>query len=80
MSVNNNLHKIILFHRKQAGLSCNELAELAGVGKTVIYDLEKGKNTVKWVTIGKILQALNIAIKFQSPLMTAYEESNRKNA
>ena len=79
MTVKNNLSEIILFHRKQAQLSRNELAELAGVGKTVIYDLEKGKKTVKWSTILTILQALNIKIKFQSPLMEEYEKSNRKN-
>ena len=79
MSVNNELHSIILFHRKQAKLSRNELAELAGVGKTVIYDLEKGKMTVKWSTILTILQALNIDINFHSPLMEEYEKSNRKN-
>ncbi len=79
MAVKNELHKIVLFHRKQAKLSRNELAELAGVGKTVIYDLEKGKTTVKWSTILTILQALNISINFQSPLMEEYEKSNHKN-
>ena len=79
MTVKNNLSKIILFHRKQAKLSRNDLAELAGLGKTVIYDLEKGKKTVKWSTILTVLQALNIEISFQSPLMEEYEKSNRKN-
>jgi HTH-type transcriptional regulator / antitoxin HipB len=79
MTVNSELQNIILYHRKKAKLSRNELAELAGVGKTVIYDLEKGKTTVKWNTIFTILQALNINIKFQSPLMEVYEKSNRKN-
>lgn len=79
MTVNNELSKIILYHRKQAKLSRNNLAELAGVGKTVIYDLEKGKLTVQWSTILSVIQALNIKLKFQSPLMEAYEKSNRKN-
>lgn len=75
MAVKNDLHNIVLFHRKQAKLSRNELAELAGVGKTVIYDLEKGKKTVKWLTIITILETLNIHIEFQSPLMNEYEKS-----
>jgi len=79
MTVNIELHKIILYHRKEAKLSRIELAELAGIGKTVIYDLEKGKNTVKWSTILTILQALNIDINFQSPLMKEYEKSKSKN-
>ena len=80
MIVKYDLHKMILFHRKQAKLSRNELAELAGVGKTVIYDLEKGKQTVKWSTIISILDALNIDIKFQSPLMEEYEKSISQNS
>ena len=77
MTAKTELHHIIHYHRKQAGLSRQELAELAGVGKTVIYDLEKGKQTVKWSTILTILQALNIDISFQSPLMEEYEKSDR---
>ncbi len=79
MSVIYELHNVLLYHRKQAKLSRNELAELAGVGKTVIYDLEKGKKTVKWSTITTILEALNIDIVFQSPLMEEYEKSINKN-
>ena len=79
MTVNNEIHEIILFHRKQAKLSREALAELAGVGKTVIYDLEKGKKTVKWSTILAVLHALNIRVLFQSPLMDEYEKSSNKN-
>lgn len=79
MTVNNEIHEIILFHRKQAKLSREALAELAGVGKTVIYDLEKGKKTVKWLTILAVLHALNIRVLFQSPLMDEYEKSSNKN-
>lgn len=75
MPANMNIHHIVLFHRKEAKLSRNELAELAGVGKTVIYDLEKGKESVKWSTILQILKALNIQIQFVSPLIEEYEKS-----
>ena len=79
MTVKNNLQNIILYHRKQAALSRKDLAELAGVGKTVIYDVEKGKKTVKWSSISAILDALNITIKFSSPLIQEYEKSLDKN-
>ena len=79
MAAINELHEIVLFHRKQAKLSREALAELAGVGKTVIYDLEKGKKTVKWLTILAVLHALNIDLLFQSPLMDEYEKSSNKN-
>jgi len=52
-----------------------ELAQLAGIGKTVIYDIEHGKKTVKWSTVISILSALNISIEFKSPLMNEYEKS-----
>ncbi len=70
---------MVLFHRKQAALSRKDLAELAGVGKTVIYDLEKGKQTVKWSSISAILSALNISISFNSPLIQEYEKSLNKD-
>ena len=79
MTVKYQLHNIVLFHRKQAKLSRKELAELAGVGKTVIYDIEKGKKTVRWSTIIMVLDALNISIQFKSPLMDDYERSSNKN-
>jgi HTH-type transcriptional regulator/antitoxin HipB len=60
---------IIKMHRKSAKLSRVQLAEMAGVGKTVIYDIEKGKETVQLDTLRKILKVLNIKMQFASPLM-----------
>ena len=67
---------IILYHRKRAGLSRNELADLAGVGKTVVYDIEHGKATVQYQSLAKVLETLNIRIAFQSPLMNEYQQSH----
>jgi transcriptional regulator with XRE-family HTH domain len=61
--------QIVRLHRKQGGLSRIELAEIAGVGKTLIYDIEHGKETVKFSGLKKVLDALNIKITLQSPLM-----------
>ena len=63
------LANIISRHRKLAGLSQLQLAELAGVGKTVIYDIEKGKVSVKLDTLRKILKVLNIKVTLKSPVM-----------
>lgn len=65
--------RIVQFHRKQAGLSRIALADIAGVGKTVVYDIEKGKETVWLNTLLKILDALNITIFLDSPMMVHYE-------
>ena len=54
------LGNIIKFHRKSAGLNQKALADLADVGKTVIFDIEKGKATVKYNTLLKVLNVLNI--------------------
>ncbi|MDD5261583.1 MAG: helix-turn-helix domain-containing protein [Methylacidiphilales bacterium] len=63
------LKEIIKLHRRVSGLSQAELAKLAGVGKTVIFDLEHGKLSVRYDTLAKILSALNITINLQSPVM-----------
>jgi len=64
-----HIAEIIRLHRKAARLSRIELAELAGVGKTVIYDIEKGKVSVQLDTLTKILKVLNITLVLKSPLM-----------
>jgi transcriptional regulator with XRE-family HTH domain len=63
------LAQIIRLHRKAAKLSRIQLAELAEVGKTVIYDIENGKESVQLDTLRKILKVLNIKIILTSPLM-----------
>ena len=63
------LAEVIRMHRKAAKLSRAQLAEMAGVGKTVIYDIEKGKESVQLNTLRKVLSLLNIKIELTSPLM-----------
>lgn len=67
-SLHHELSLWIIRHRKVAGLSQLELAELAGVGKTVIFDLEHGKPGVRLDILLKVLHALNIDIQLRSPL------------
>lgn len=63
------LAKIIRKHRKLAGVSQQQLAEMAGVGKTVVFDIEKGKETIQMNTLRKILYVLNIKVHLTSPMM-----------
>jgi HTH-type transcriptional regulator/antitoxin HipB len=63
------LADIVRMHRKAAKLSRDKLAEMSGVGKTVIYDIEKGKETIQLDTLRKVLSVLNIKIELTSPLM-----------
>lgn len=69
----NRIGSIVRYHRKRAGLSRKALATIAGVGKTVIYDIEHGKQTMQYLTLMRILEALNITLRLESPLMEAFE-------
>ncbi|HSO20860.1 MAG TPA: helix-turn-helix domain-containing protein [Desulfosarcina sp.] len=64
---------IVQYHRKQAGLSRIALATIAGVGKTAVYDIENGKETVRLDTLLKVLGALNIGLSLDSPLMDRFK-------
>lgn len=63
------LAQLIQSHRKKAGLAQAQLAKLAGVGKTVVWDLEHGKESVQWDTLQKIFRVLNISVEWRSPLL-----------
>ena len=67
--------KIIRYHRKVAGLSRVQLAELAGIGKTSVFDIENGKESVQLNTLFSIMKALNISVELQSPLMAKFYEN-----
>lgn len=63
-----DLGALIKGHRKKAGLTQLELANLAGVGKTTVFDIEKNKKTVRLNNLFAVLQVLNIKVEFKSPL------------
>ena len=63
-----DLGVLIKDHRKKAGLTQLQLADLAGIGKTTVFDIEKNKETVRFNNILAVLQVLNIKIEFKSPL------------
>ncbi len=71
----NYIAAIIRYHRKKSGLSQMQLAQLAGLGKTVIFDIEKGKRSVRLDTLLRVLAVLNIKIELQSPLMALFKEN-----
>jgi len=68
----NQLANIIRFHRKRSGLTQLELAEMSGVGKNMVYELENGKQSVQWDNLLRILRVLNIELNFQSPLRESF--------
>ena len=68
----NTIAQIIRFHRKKAGLSRNELADIADVSKTVVFDIEHGKETIQFASLMKVLTALNIQMSLNSSFMATF--------
>lgn len=62
------LGTLIKQHRKAAALSQSELANMAGVGKTLIFDLEHGKMSVRLDKCLAVLDVLNIKVNLSSAI------------
>lgn len=62
-----DIASMIKYYRKQSGLSQSNFAKVAGIGKTALFDIEKGKETVQLNTLLKVLEVLNIKMKFDTP-------------
>lgn len=65
----NLIGNVVKFHRRRSGLSQHALADLAGIGKTSVFDIEKGKPTVRLATLMAVLGVLNIDLALDGPLM-----------
>jgi len=63
---------IVTYHRKKNKLTRVELAHKAGVGKTILFDIEHGKKTIRIDTLVKILDALEIKVELTGELMQEY--------
>ncbi|OGR10544.1 MAG: hypothetical protein A2277_05855 [Desulfobacterales bacterium RIFOXYA12_FULL_46_15] len=74
--MNINLSKVIRYHRIKSGLTQIELADMAGVGKNMVYGIEKGRLSVQFDNILKILNILNIDVDLKSPLMARFKQEN----
>jgi len=66
---------IVRYHRRAAGITQHELARSAGVGKTSVFDIEKGKAGVRLEPLAKVCRVLNITLCWESPLRERYEHS-----
>ena len=74
------LGSVVHFHRKRSGLTQEELARLAGVGKTVIFDIEHGKESVQFDTLKKVLAVLNIKLILQNPALERSQKNQAKQS
>lgn len=69
-----DIAEIVRYCRKQSGLSQQELAKLAGVGKTSVFDIEKGKNSVRLITLMNVFDVLNIRLQLLPPITQSTDE------
>jgi HTH-type transcriptional regulator / antitoxin HipB len=75
-----DLKNVVRQNRRLSGLSQIQLAKLAGVGKTVIFDIEHGKESIQFDTLKKVLAVLNIKLILQNPAMERSEKKQVKPA
>jgi y4mF family transcriptional regulator len=79
MDISKEIAHIVKFHRAKSELTQKQLADLAEVGKTAVFDVEKGKESVRFNTLVKIFEVLNIKMKFDSPLMNFMEQEDEES-
>ena len=79
MQETRKIAEVIRFHRKRSSLTQLQLAKLAGVGKTAVFDVEKGKETVQLNTLLKIMRILNMKLDFSSPLIDEFNKIKAKD-
>lgn len=73
-----SLPSLIRFHRRQAGLSQVELAELAGVSRRVVQDVESGGDGITWRNLCAILRTLNVTLIPEGPLVADWKKTARE--
>jgi transcriptional regulator with XRE-family HTH domain len=62
--------------RKRSRLSQRGLADLAGIGKTTVFDIEHGKPSVRFINIQKVCTVLNIRLSMKDPFGNEFEVDN----
>jgi y4mF family transcriptional regulator len=63
---NNELAMAIRQRRKAMGLTQAALAELAGCGPDFLYDVERGKPTLRLDKLLKVLDTLGLSLKLEA--------------
>lgn len=76
---NKDLASLVAFHRKKAGLTQIELAELAAVSRFVVQEIEAGSGRTAWNHIGSVLKALNLNLEPSGPLVEEWRHWKGKS-
>jgi len=65
----------VAFHRKKANLTQIQLAELAGVSRFIVQEIEAGKGRTTWKHLEAVLEALNLRLEPRGPLVDEWLKS-----
>lgn len=76
----NRISALVKYHRKKAGLTQLELADMAGIGKTTVFDIEHGKSTVQLKSLLSVLEILNIRLELIGPFSEEFTEHSAKSS
>jgi transcriptional regulator with XRE-family HTH domain len=71
------LASLITYHRKLAGLSQVELARHAEVSRSVVQDLEAGKERASWRNLQAVLRVLNIRLEPVGPMVATWRNETK---
>jgi transcriptional regulator with XRE-family HTH domain len=74
------LASLLVFHRKEAGLSQAELARHAGVSRYVVQDLEAGTGRTTWGKLQAVLEILNLRLEPEGPLVESWRKTLKVDA
>lgn len=74
-----NFSSLVEFHRKHAGLSQIELADIAGVSRKVVQNIEGGRKSFEWRNLEAVLDVLNIKLVPEGPLVGVWKESRQQD-
>lgn len=66
---------LVRYHRRKAGLTQLELADLAGVGKTTVFDIEHGKASVQVDSLLAVMAVLSMRMEIGGPFAEEYDGS-----
>ena len=68
MEFMDSIADVVRSHRRASGLTQQQLAELAGVGRSSVYEIEHGSDSVQLSTLLPVLRVLSISLSIKAPL------------
>ena len=68
------LGSLVRFHRRKAGLTQIQLAELAEVSRFIVQELEAGKGRTTLKHLEPVLQSLNLSLVPNGPLVEEWRQ------